>query len=417
MLTPQFCTYVRDGRLSSTSPALLGQTVVIPLEQLDAIEEIVVNVRVRTAATAATLTLDGLLAAVKRVSLQVPDLATGQMKTRVDYSGIGLLELAVNTGMNVDRSTASTIQTQLSGLVCATASYFSVSYRIPCCPPSVQEGLRSRFLLPCVAMSSAPQLTIEFGTAADMASANAPDEVLAEVMLIKRRMPPSTFEYYNKLPGGFLTWDLIETPFIFAATVSGEVQLELPQRGYALGYQYRMYLGAATVIRQDISAAVGPTNYGKETRWRIESGSQTLKEWRMRQLQLRNDWSRPLNSCAALAMWGGYHPTTNLGVSSGTVWVTAKQVWAPTSFGGALAAGLSIQDPSSVYDDFLTDGAGNDANELGSVLDLETPAVSGQKVYLRGELASPTTNGHKLYVGGYRILSDISPWRTMPKAA
>ena len=57
---------------------------------------------------------------------------------------------------------------------------------------------------------------------------------------------------------------------------------------------------------------------------------------------------------------------------------------------------------ASFYNDFLTDKAGTDATELGSVLDANVPVESGARIYLIGNITGGTNVqlkvlSHRLY--------------------
>ncbi len=130
--------------------------------------------------------------------------------------------------------------------------------------------------------------------------------------------------------------------------------------------------------------AAATTTVGSETRWRIETGGSVIREWRMKHLQIVNDMSRPGNS-------------DNLTYSP--------------SIGPVLAANTRYQEPGSVFHDFLSDGFGDDGNELGSLLNCNLAADSGLKMEIVGDVAAPVGNAAQLFVMGHRYFGGLSKWQ------
>ena len=148
------------------------------------------------------------------------------------------------------------------------------------------------------------------------------------------------------------------------------------------------------------------TTLGSEQRWRLETGNVTLRDWKMRQFQVINDWSRPVNGLSNVyAANAGYISTT-----AGATFTAGFSYDGNPNFGGPLAANALFQPAATINHDFLTDGL-DPASELGSVLDVNQPANSGLKMEIIGSVASAATNGHTFYVGGHRIFGDLSRWQ------
>jgi hypothetical protein len=155
---------------------------------------------------------------------------------------------------------------------------------------------------------------------------------------------------------------------------------------------FRHYLGGATVTRKEIDTGATGTSFGNEGRWRIESGSVVDREWRWHDLQTLAEMQQSANA---------------LITSTGTLTFA--------TFGGAVgASGVANAKPAaSVLINYLTDGfSGDNATELGSALDCNTPANSGLKMELVGTPANVATNASYLFTMGRRYFGNLSGWQT-----
>ena len=418
-----------------TGASLLGTTQKWPIDRTWPIEEILLTVdfQVTTAlglypATAQSPDqFDNILQLIQHVNLTVND--GKQPRSVVDSSGIGLLEYAQLSGFNLDQATLNlAAQTGLLinntpgtlaqwGVVANPANLqigcYRITYRIPCAPVWVGDPLRSRMYLPVHTYPQDPVLTLNFQSLANIASAGAIGQLGVTVALIRRVPTAASEAALQKNPGtnpnGYIDWDLIETPFSVAPGVGTEQRLPLPIPGQYLDLAFRQYLGGANVTRQPIDATgTGATvagGFGNEQRWRIETGLVVLREWRWKDLQILNDFSRPISPAYL-----------NLALSSGTVSQTNLNVGNLGSPAIASAAGTgnssNFRHPVSVMLNFGSDGlSGDTVNELGSLLDCNTPANNGLKMEIIGTPLSVVTNASYLYVIGRRFFGDLSKWQ------
>ena len=163
--------------------------------------------------------------------------------------------------------------------------------------------------------------------------------------------------------------------------VSGEQRISIPAPGSYLNLNLRSYKGGASITRDVLDAV---TTLGSETKWILTSGGVTEQEFRFKHIQTANEFSRPTNALSN----------------------TSSPV-----IGGAVATNTAYRPAASIMLDFMGDGL-NDANELGSALDLNLPQRSGLKMELVGSVASAATNGHVLYIGGHRLYGDLSRWQS-----
>lgn len=380
MMLPQRLESLTPATLNLAGSAVLGTTVPVGINRTWPIEEMFLILTMTAGATGPTLAgVDNILGLVKNVTLEVNDGV--QPRAIVNTSGVGLLEYASQCGMNLDRATLATIALS-QGASIANNQVFRLTYRIPVVHPMIAEPLRTRMLMPCHTWGQDLNLKITFEQAANMYSAGTLAGIAAELVIVRRQMDTATTDAIVKT-GGFIPFDLLETPYTVAVGAGGAVRFKIQSPGSYAGLLLRTYKGAATVVRDVIDAVTTP---GAETLWDIESGGVTFRQFRMKTLQMINDLSRVANG--------------------------VNQTYSP-NMAGAVAAGTSYQPASSVYLDFLGDNLGSDANELGSVLDVNLPTKTGLLMELVGAASAPVTNGHQLFILGHRWYGDLSRWQAV----
>jgi len=381
MLIPQVLQFISPAELIPGTTLLAGTTKKIVLDRTWPLEAILIFCDLTVdASIGGTLTADGMMGFLKTVNLTINDGV--QPRTIVDASGVGLLEYASQTGINLDSATLALISehTKASPAVVASNVY-RIAYFIPLVHPQITEPRRTQMLCDINNHPQDPVLTLTFSTTAEMQT-TAQDLATAscEVVLVRRRMTAGL----NKSildGGGYVPFDILESVYSIATGVTAEQRLALPIPGSYAGLMMRMYKGANPIVRGDIS---GNVTAGTETRWRLESGSVVLREWRTKHIKTINEMSRPLNS-------------DNL-------------TYAP-NIGPVLASNTRYQDPGSFYLDFLSDAFGDDGNELGSLLDCNLPAASGLKMEVVFTPSSASTNAHALKVLGHRYFGDLARYK------
>lgn len=377
--------YFTPPQLQPGGTALLGTKQKVDIDNTWPIEEILIFVDVVVNAQLTNTGADSILGIVKNVELSIND--NNQPRSIVNCSGVGLLEYASLSGFNLDADTLQTVILSQAATV-AAAMAFRICYRIPLVHPAIGEPLRTRCLLPVHTWNQQPKLTIDFEQGANMFSAGSLTLVQASYTLIRRNI---TQDLTNQIlaDGGFLNFDLLETPYQLPLGTAGEVRLQIPTPGSYTCMAFRQYLGGATVTRNVVDqTGKGDTvanGFAAETRWRLESGGVVNTEWRWNHLRKLNCYSRPLNS--------------------------ATQSSSP-QIGGIVAANTSFSPASSTMIDFLDDGVpSGGVNELGSVLDLNIPARSGLKMELIGNIASVATNASQIFMVAHRFYGDLSKWQ------
>lgn len=394
--------------------AALGTTQRWSIDRTWPIEEILIDIYfectaitlpVIGAATRTTMDLnDGPLALLQRINLSVND--GRQPRSVVDTSGMRLLEFCSRAGWNIDADTWRTWRhSRTSGIAALPAGGYHIFYRIPMADPGIGEPLRTRMYLPCHTYPQDPVLSLTYNTLAGTCSGapvGAYTQLNTTITLIRREVTAASENLLRSTPGsnptGYIDWDLIESQFQVPALSAAELRAPIPVPGNYVNLLMSQYRGAAAGFTKDIIdanlGALNATGAGADTIWRIESGQVIKRQW---------TW-------AALAAFnGGTQPQTDLGVQDqaiGTIVPGGVQ-----DFNGPKAATSYFTSPCVTMHNFLTDGVtGDTGNELGSLLDCNTPVVSGLRMEICG-LPVSTANGSMLCILGRRLFGDISRWQ------
>lgn len=369
---------------------MLGQTgVTFNLDQTKPIEEIIVGVTFQVAGGVLTLTgLDNILGIIKKIRVDRPSGVQSPAGTKVvDYRGIGLLELCTNLGLNLDAGTLGAIILS-NGTTIAANQWVRINYRIPLVHPRVGEPIRERQCLPVHTFADPAVLTLDFEQAANMyttATAGVITNMAVEVKLL-RREPNAAHTAAVLAAGGYMPVDIIEAPFQIGTGITAEQRISIPQAGKYLSTQLCFYAGGASITRGLPDANTTP---GSETKWTLQIGGTPRDEFLINHLSIINDFSRPRNS--------------------------QLQATSPAS-GLPVTAGTSYPVPASVLIDYLTDGIGGGqqaANEFGSVLDGDAAKAASKLIELVFTPSNAATNGHTIYVGGFRVWGDLTPYQVI----
>jgi hypothetical protein len=426
MFLEQRLNYFNPPAFNLATNSILGTTQQWNIDRTWPIEEILIFVNfdvttaIQPAATPATPDqFDNMLQILQRINLSVND--GRQPRSVVNVSGVGMLEYVSNAGWNLDTATSefvSMCMNAVNGTFTIPVGTYQVCYRIPCAPQQVAEPLRTRMYLPVHTYPQDPVLTLTFNSLANLATqAGAIGTVRVDVVLL-RRVPTQGSEKLLRStagsnPSGYLDWDLLETPFSLPLGTNSEVRLPIPVPGNYIDMLFRQYKGGAPLSRTvTVDNDIGDTiahNLGMETRWRLETGSVVVREWRWKHLRAMNDWTKPQT-------WGGHALTPFLaGASAGSPTIPFFPSNFPNLNYGSVIGTLTTQGfraGTSAMIPFLTDGiTGDNGNEFGSLLDCNTPANNGLKMELIGTPASVATNPSQINVIGRRIFGDVARWQ------
>lgn len=391
---PQFIGSVAGA---ANSP-LMGTIQKYPIDRTWPLEEIRLHVDFTVNTGGITLAatpqsndaFDNIMQIVSKVNLTVND--GKQPRSVIDMTGIGLIEYQLRQGFNLDRGTTF-LAASSQGATLAAGNYTMV-LRIPMVDDDISEPLRSRLYLPIHTYPQDPVLSVSFANAATMYSAGNINFIAVTVQLVRRQATAASEAVLRKNPGtnpnGYIDWDLIETPFNVAPGVGSEQRFALPIPGSYLNLLFRHYLGGANISRKEIDNGATGSAFGTENRWRLESGLVVVREWNWKHLRAEAEFSDALISLVP---------------SSGTI-------TAGIPAGGVFPAGQGFAYANSAYMNFLTDGVTeNIADELGSVLDCNTPANTGLKMEVIGTPTNVATNGSTLAVTGRRLFGDLRRWQ------
>lgn len=429
MYLEQRLSYFNPPAFNLPTNTILGTTQKWSLDRTWPIEEILIflNFDLSTGMTTISPTTpdlyDNILQLLQHVNLSVND--GRQPRTLVDCNGVALVEWASQVGMNLDEATLRMVAIAQNpiGAAAVPIGVYQMCYRIPCVNPLVGEPMRSRMYLPVHTYPQDPVLTLTFASLAAMGTTGVFGTIRVDVVLV-RRVPTIQSEAFLRStagtnPSGYIDWDMLETPFVLPLGSATEVRLPIPVPGNYINLLFRQYKGGAALSRiVPVDVDVGDSmanNNGNETRWRIETGGTVLREWRWKHLRTINDMSRPVNVLA------GISPKQTTPTPTGAGFVAVASAGAVTNQlsnqmanfpDTPQAATANYRAGTTAMIDFLNDGfSGDTGNELGSLLDCNTPATNGLKMELIGTPASVATNPSVIYVMGHRLFGDIARWQ------
>lgn len=372
--------------------SILGTTQSWQIDQTYPLEEILIivsatltaNVLTPNASPTTIDQMDALMGIVKNVNLSVNDSKTP--RSVVNYSGMGLLELCAQLGLNLDASTWAAA----SAATYASASQQQIAYRIPMVNPQVGEDLRTRSLLPIHLYQQPPTLNLTFNAQANLGTSAGTQlaNVAVDVVLVRRKMTAAV-EAQIGAKGGYVQFDLIEQLFSVPLGSAAPIAVPLLIPGEYANLLVRHYLGGTTLSRScidgsGIGAGAGG-GFGAENLWTLETGGYTIRQFTWKTLRVMNQWTRTLNNTSS------------------------------PDFGSGVIAGSNVRSPASVMFDFLGDGVTQyGADELGSLLDCNSVSAANQKMEIKGIPASVATNASVLLYGGYRYTGDITRFQKYP---
>ena len=399
---------------AANSP-LLGTTQKWQIDRTWPIEEILLHVNFTvntgglTLATSPTSpdAYDNVLTLLQHINLSTND--GRQPRSVVDCNGVALLEYATLTSLNLDLGTQTVIAYSTGATL--PAGNYTLTYRVPMVEPWIGEPLRTRMYLPVHLYPQDPVLTLSFQQGSQMYSAGNINYVGVEVELL-RRQPTIQSEAFLRAdaqkrgltnPSGYIDFDLIETPFSIAPGIGTEQRFPIPIPGEYANLMFRHYQGGAAVTRKEIDNGATGSSFGNENRWRLETGSVVQREWKWKQLRNICEMSKPVQQLIS--------PSVFVAASSGGAVTTALAQPLAGIVGGGIPSGQGFRYANSTMLNFLTDGiSGDNATELGSLLDCNTPANTGLKMEIIGTPASVATNASYLYVMGRRYFGNLAGW-------
>ena len=421
MFTEQRLSVFTPPQFNLATNTILGTTQRWPIDRTWPIEEILIRVSYKATALTSTAVgsvtstdqWDNVLNLISKINLSIND--GRQPRSVIDSSGVRMLEYCSQVGLNLSPETWRQVQysTQRGTAAVPTGTH-QIFYRVPCADPCVGEGLRSRLYLPVHTMPQDPVLTLSFNTVAGMGlSVGSIDNVYVDIMLIRREVTKDSETLLQKTagsnPNGYIDWDLIETPYTVPLSSSAEIRFALPTPGQYIGLLMTQYRGGSPMSKAVIDANLGDTvanGLGNETLWRLETGQVVKRQWRWCHLREMNSWTRTQNNIPTDTTVTG--PISNIIPSRLNVSPDFMNAMAD----GGISATAFFRSPAVCYHGFLTDNVtGDNGNELGSLLDCNTPAQQGLKMEIIGTPASVATYPSVFTVMGRRLFGDLSRWQ------
>lgn len=341
----------RQDFLPQTTGVLIGGVVTKELTREFHIESIFIKLVAVVNGAIATATADGLLGLLKRVQLQISD--GSRTRNVVDISGRALIEYAYLAIGVLDRGTwAAKDQT-------ATATY-TITYPIFFALPQISDPIGSAFLLPAPRFNQNPVLTMTIANQADVDAHATPTFTFSSLtidVIVNRRQ-------VNIVDFPTLDHEFAEASVAYSATLVSQLyELQVP--GSYTMVALRAYTSATA--RGDVMIAGGE--------FKLQLLGNVIRRFQLANIQIENDYS-----VAPQAATGA----------------------------GSFFTGLYALD-------FLTDRIGQDAGELGSVLDANVLAGLGARLQLLQDITGGSAVQIKYLT--HRVFGDLSQLKLASKGA
>lgn len=341
----------RQDFVAQRTGVLIGAVLTQELTREFHCESIFIKLTAIVNGAIATATADGLLGLLKRVQLQISD--GSRTRNFVDCSGRALIEYAYLALGVLDRGTwAAKDQT-------ATATY-TITYPIFAALPQISDPIGSAFLLPFPRFNSNPVLTLTIASQADIDSAATPTFTFSSLtvdILVNRRQ-------VNIVDFPTLDHEFAESTVAYTASSAAQLyELQVP--GSYTMIAMRAYTSATA--RGDVSTTGGE--------FKLQLLGNVIRRFHLLDIQQENDYS-----VAPQAATGA----------------------------GSFFTGLYALD-------FLTDRLGQDAGELGSVLDANVLAGVGARIQLLQDIAGAANVQIKYLT--HRVFGDLSQLKLASKGA
>lgn len=266
----------------------------------------------------------------------------GSSRTVIDASGPALLEYSKQVIGTLDRQSQAFINTNATGA-------FEFNYPIYFAHPQMEDPLYSSLLLPVNRFNVNPKLQLYISSQADMCGSGfaLTGTLTIRVRIYRRFVDIKNWPIWN--------FDLIEYTQVYSAAGSNQVAFNIPTPGAYTGILVRGF--PSTTTRGDIlTASTGEA--------KLMILNNTLRRFNLSDLQAENDMSTsPVGGTGATLFLGSY------------------------------------------YLDFLTDGSGADAPDLGSTLETASLVSTGVTPQIVADIGGAYTAKFLCH----RIFGDISP--------
>ena len=307
-----------------------------------------------TITSALTYTNGGIVSVVKRIQLSIADGTSNRNQT--DCSGFGLVRRAARVMNGLDINTLSALgpvlnarETASSG---ATAGTYYVTYPLLFKHPQIEDPVGSIFMLPLPRYNTNPTLTVQFGALTDVISTNHGATVTVGtpyIVQIQRQVNNITFPSVET--------EVREISQVIAATGANQYfNLDIPGSYTALD----IFSVNSSGVAADLSNAP----------WQLQFLGQQIRQFNLFDIKTQEQYSMGNDSY----------------------------------FENALVA--TDYFPGLYHLDFIHDGFGMEAAELGSLLNVNVLAGSGAQLQLNMSLGSTGT----VNIVAERFFGDLSAY-------
>jgi len=336
------------------------------------IESIYLRTSFKMSTAPSTYAADGPLGLIRKLTLNGADGARN--RNVIDASGPALVELSKHWTGYIDYKTGALINSNRSaGTYSPTPGTGDNTFVVPMhfSLPNLSDPLSSAFLLPVDRYNTNPQLSVQIGASGDVASsvgsmaqgtvtgASAAGVVLS--LVVNRRI-------VNRL-----NWPIVDAEFgeltkTYSATGDNQ-DFDVPITGYYTALLLRCFIDAAT--KGDLSVATLSSGIlaNNNAPWRLELSGNTIRRFRLCDVELENDLSEATGSAQ-----------------------------------GDILAGSYLLD-------FVSDRPGGDAGDpnvsLGSLLNANIPLNSGARLVLRQNINVAASTVKYAYHKFYANLKDL----------
>lgn len=343
----------RQDFVATRTGLVLGQTFTQELTREFHIEAVYIRLTAVCSANIATGTADGLQGLLKNVTVQVSD--GSRTRNVVQTSGRALLELAREYVGTLDRDTE-----QSKDVTSTSGNTYTITYPIFFAHPQVSDPIGSLMLLPAPRFNSNPVITCTIASQADIDGSGTATFALtslkADMVVVRRQVTIKGFPSIDT--------ELVETTVAYGTSAANQTyDLQVP--GYYTGILLRCYTSATA--RGDVSTAGGE--------FKLSLLGNVIRRFRLVDIQYENDY---------------------------------------TQYPSVITTGVGSPYAGAYYLDFITDRVGQDANELGSLLNTNPLAGIGAKLQLIQDIAGGT-NVQIKYLSS-RIFGDLSQLQMAQKA-
>lgn len=221
--------------VSPSQTVTVGNTLQFPIKRDFAMEGFMLKIVAVTSAAAATIAPEGIFSLVQRLRLVVND--GGSSRNVLNADGMSVVQRHLQYGGNLDTATLSAYSAAFGG---TTTYTIRIPHFIP--PLSIEDPIRSAFLLNLPRFNADPVLEVQFGTQAQMDTNATPtlafSSITVSLVTFKRFVRTDAWRFIDT---DFLTSDVSFTQNL------AQQPYNLPVPGYHFAIGARPYSSATAL--------------------------------------------------------------------------------------------------------------------------------------------------------------------------